>query len=146
MTLSEQTGFNAGIAHAVTMAEIAVLRITARPDADGIRQKAAAAALEGLADGLRALLPDGTDPIKSGQSATVADPKGTHETRIPVGVQAEPGIPVTETPRPAVSDQRHAAIVAGYTGDPCPRCHAFKLRRSGTCLVCDGCASTTGCS
>ena len=34
----------------------------------------------------------------------------------------------------------------GYTGDPCPNCQMFTMRRNGTCNVCDSCGTTTGCS
>ena len=34
----------------------------------------------------------------------------------------------------------------GYEGDPCPVCGNFTLVRGGTCLRCETCGSTTGCS
>ena len=34
----------------------------------------------------------------------------------------------------------------GYEGDPCPVCGHLTLVRNGTCLKCDTCGSTTGCS
>jgi ribonucleoside-diphosphate reductase alpha chain len=34
----------------------------------------------------------------------------------------------------------------GYEGDPCPDCGQFTLVRNGTCLKCDACGTTTGCS
>jgi ribonucleoside-diphosphate reductase alpha chain len=34
----------------------------------------------------------------------------------------------------------------GYEGDPCPECKQFKMVRNGTCLKCDNCGSTNGCS
>jgi ribonucleoside-diphosphate reductase alpha chain len=38
------------------------------------------------------------------------------------------------------------AKMKGYEGDPCPVCGNFTLVRSGTCMRCDTCGSTTGCS
>lgn len=35
---------------------------------------------------------------------------------------------------------------SSYTGDSCSTCGTMKLRRAGTCLCCDNCGSTTGCS
>ena len=35
---------------------------------------------------------------------------------------------------------------AGYEGEACAICGAMKLRRNGSCLLCDGCGSTNGCS
>lgn len=34
----------------------------------------------------------------------------------------------------------------GYTGDECGTCHGLTMVRNGTCLKCDTCGSTTGCS
>ncbi|MBN1413266.1 MAG: adenosylcobalamin-dependent ribonucleoside-diphosphate reductase [Spirochaetales bacterium] len=38
------------------------------------------------------------------------------------------------------------ARLKGYEGDPCPYCGHFSLIRNGTCLKCETCGSTTGCS
>ncbi len=38
------------------------------------------------------------------------------------------------------------ARVKGYEGDPCPSCQHMTLVRNGTCLKCDTCGGTTGCS
>ena len=38
------------------------------------------------------------------------------------------------------------ARMMGYEGDACPECGAFTLVRNGTCLKCDSCGATTGCS
>jgi ribonucleoside-diphosphate reductase alpha chain len=34
----------------------------------------------------------------------------------------------------------------GYVGESCSECQNFTLVRNGTCLKCDTCGSTTGCS
>ncbi len=47
--------------------------------------------------------------------------------------------------RPA-SDKRAEALMKGYVGDSCGECGNFTLVRNGTCLKCDTCGSTTGCS
>jgi ribonucleoside-diphosphate reductase alpha chain len=39
-----------------------------------------------------------------------------------------------------------AAKQKGYEGDPCPVCGNLTLVRNGTCLKCETCGSTTGCS
>ncbi len=48
------------------------------------------------------------------------------------------------------AQQRQAAVEAararGYVGDPCPECGNLTLVRNGTCLKCDTCGTTTGCS
>jgi len=38
------------------------------------------------------------------------------------------------------------ARIRGYEGDDCPECGNFTLVRNGTCLKCDTCGGTTGCS
>ncbi len=41
---------------------------------------------------------------------------------------------------------RQAARMKGYEGDPCGECGNFTLVRNGTCMKCDTCGSTSGCS
>ena len=38
------------------------------------------------------------------------------------------------------------AKLKGYEGDACSECGNFTLVRNGTCLKCDTCGGTTGCS
>jgi ribonucleoside-diphosphate reductase alpha chain len=38
------------------------------------------------------------------------------------------------------------AKLRGYEGVSCPECHNFTMVRNGTCLKCDTCGSTSGCS
>ncbi|MBN2751352.1 MAG: vitamin B12-dependent ribonucleotide reductase [Rhodospirillaceae bacterium] len=42
--------------------------------------------------------------------------------------------------------QIQQARMKGYEGDSCPECGNFTLVRNGTCMKCDTCGSTTGCS
>jgi ribonucleoside-diphosphate reductase alpha chain len=39
-----------------------------------------------------------------------------------------------------------AARIKGYEGDSCTECGNFTLIRNGTCLKCDTCGATSGCS
>ena len=43
-------------------------------------------------------------------------------------------------------DSRTIARLKGYEGDPCPECGNFTMLRNGTCLKCDSCGATSGCS
>jgi len=43
-------------------------------------------------------------------------------------------------------DQIRQARMKGYEGDPCSECGNFTLVRNGTCLKCDTCGGTSGCS
>ncbi|MCD4751362.1 MAG: vitamin B12-dependent ribonucleotide reductase [Thermoanaerobaculales bacterium] len=47
--------------------------------------------------------------------------------------------------RAAVAASEQARVM-GYEGDPCPECGALTLVRNGTCLKCNTCGGTTGCS
>ena len=38
------------------------------------------------------------------------------------------------------------AVAKGYCGDPCGECGQFTMVRNGTCLKCDSCGATSGCS
>ncbi|AQT44728.1 ribonucleoside-diphosphate reductase class II [Bartonella apihabitans] len=44
------------------------------------------------------------------------------------------------------SDRRKQAMMQGYTGDMCSECQNFTMVRNGTCLKCDTCGATSGCS
>src|SRR5208282_153617 len=46
----------------------------------------------------------------------------------------------------SVADKRAEARMKGYVGEACPECGNFTMVRNGTCLKCDTCGSTTGCS
>jgi ribonucleoside-diphosphate reductase alpha chain len=47
---------------------------------------------------------------------------------------------------PSLADKQGEAKMKGYVGEACPECANFTLVRNGTCLKCDTCGSTTGCS
>lgn len=42
--------------------------------------------------------------------------------------------------------KRQMAKLKGYEGDACPECNSLTLLRNGSCLKCDTCGATTGCS
>jgi ribonucleoside-diphosphate reductase alpha chain len=43
-------------------------------------------------------------------------------------------------------DQRSKAKMQGYEGDPCGECGNYTLVRNGTCMKCNTCGGTSGCS
>jgi ribonucleoside-diphosphate reductase alpha chain len=49
-------------------------------------------------------------------------------------------------PQRTTSEKRAEAKARGYEGDACGECQNFTLVRNGTCMKCDTCGSTTGCS
>ena len=48
--------------------------------------------------------------------------------------------------RQAAAEKRAEARAKGYDGEACGECGNFTLVRNGTCLKCDTCGGTTGCS
>ena len=42
--------------------------------------------------------------------------------------------------------QARKAKMRGYEGDPCGECGNFTLVRNGTCMKCNTCGATSGCS
>jgi ribonucleoside-diphosphate reductase alpha chain len=49
-------------------------------------------------------------------------------------------------PKAVAAERRAEAKAKGYEGEMCSECLNFTLVRNGTCLKCDTCGSTTGCS
>ena len=47
---------------------------------------------------------------------------------------------------PSKAERRAEAKAKGYEGEMCGECGNFSLVRNGTCMKCDTCGSTTGCS
>ena len=58
--------------------------------------------------------------------------------------------PRARTPRAhakaSASEKRAEAKAKGYEGEACGECGNFTLLRNGTCMKCDTCGGTTGCS
>jgi len=48
--------------------------------------------------------------------------------------------------QPSKAERRAEAKAKGYEGEMCGECGNFTLVRNGTCMKCDTCGSTTGCS
>ena len=53
---------------------------------------------------------------------------------------------VSVAQRRARSTPRAKARMQGYEGDPCGECGNFTLVRNGTCMKCNTCGGTSGCS
>jgi ribonucleoside-diphosphate reductase alpha chain len=66
------------------------------------------------------------------------------------GPQDKTALPNTARTKTPQTDADAARItqarIKGYEGDPCPACGSFTLIRNGTCMKCDTCGGTTGCS
>jgi len=51
--------------------------------------------------------------------------------------------------RPSISGPqvvRELAKAHGYTGEQCYSCGSMRVKRNGSCTVCEDCGTTTGCS
>jgi len=69
------------------------------------------------------------------------------ETPLPLGhAEAEAARLPARKPVHKEEALRAEAQMKGYTGDQCTECHNFTMVRNGTCLKCETCGSTTGCS
>ncbi|SDQ98335.1 vitamin B12-dependent ribonucleotide reductase [Pseudovibrio sp. Tun.PSC04-5.I4] len=56
------------------------------------------------------------------------------------------GTATPAAPRQTVASQVAQARMKGYEGENCAECGNFTMVRNGTCLKCDTCGSTSGCS
>jgi len=74
-------------------------------------------------------------------------PIAVGETRSQANLSAGGSSAATASRSSAVSTTAvQQARWMGYEGDPCPECGSLTLVRNGTCLKCESCGATTGCS
>ena len=59
---------------------------------------------------------------------------------------SSPSAPVVRGTAQPMAERVREALAKGYSGDACGTCGQFALVRNGTCLKCDSCGSTSGCS
>ncbi|WP_027835207.1 vitamin B12-dependent ribonucleotide reductase [Maritalea myrionectae] len=87
-----------------------------------------------------------TNKVQAMQTSAATMMKAT--TALKKEVEQEIGKVEESAPAPMAdaSIQRSQARMKGYEGESCPECANFTLVRNGTCLKCDTCGSTTGCS
>ena len=86
---------------------------------------------------LRKRLPQELVVLQGGQGAVALDPSLDFET----------AIDAVETSTATLTiDNRAKAKLQGYEGDPCGECGNYTLVRNGTCMKCNTCGATSGCS
>jgi ribonucleoside-diphosphate reductase alpha chain len=61
-------------------------------------------------------------------------------------IATETGFAETATTFAAAIDPAARARMQGYEGDPCGECGNYTLVRNGTCMKCNTCGGTSGCS
>ncbi|WP_300513083.1 vitamin B12-dependent ribonucleotide reductase [Aliiroseovarius sp.] len=80
-------------------------------------------------------------------SLDASDPVGALNTLVPETATTTTVVSETAIAAGATSiDARTKAKMQGYEGDPCGECGNYTLVRNGTCMKCNTCGSTTGCS
>jgi ribonucleoside-diphosphate reductase alpha chain len=88
-------------------------------------------------------------PAEPLRPATAALPKPT-PAPVPAPVAVLAGAvaaaPMQRGTAQPVAERAREALAKGYSGDACGTCGQFTLVRNGTCLKCDSCGSTSGCS
>ncbi|MEM6741599.1 MAG: vitamin B12-dependent ribonucleotide reductase [Pseudomonadota bacterium] len=89
---------------------------------------------------LRKRLPQELVVLQGGGGAVAFDAMLTAETAI----EALTTRPETQTL--AAADARTKAKMQGYEGEACGECGNYTLVRNGTCLKCNTCGATSGCS
>jgi len=94
-------------------------------------------------------LSDELDPEELAQSAAVEQPISPERTAVPPAVQApsSQGSPGPSVPAAPHSSTELIEAQQGRTADAplCLTC-GTKMRPAGSCYVCEGCGSTSGCS
>jgi len=78
----------------------------------------------------------------SGATALKAEP----EAKLSPAQELEHRSEARAHAKAAAAEKRAEAKARGYEGEACSECGNFTLVRNGTCLKCDTCGSTTGCS
>lgn len=89
-------------------------------------------------------LATGTVAIGTGVGTNVVQPPGTADNDGEGATWRDDTVLHMISPRSKPGIRVMARPI--YSGNACPACAEFKLRRSGSCHVCDGCGETTGCS
>jgi ribonucleoside-diphosphate reductase alpha chain len=97
---------------------------------------------------LRKRMPQDLVVLQGGQAETAsldAVAEATTDTIGNVAVAAETSLSSGTTTATGIS-ARDKAKMQGYEGDPCGECGNYTLVRNGTCMKCNTCGGTSGCS
>ena len=82
------------------------------------------------------VLQGGMGNVFAGNAAVAGDPVSALATLVPETVSAGQ----------TKMDARTKARMQGYEGDSCGECGNYTLVRNGTCMKCNTCGATSGCS
>ncbi|GLK72833.1 vitamin B12-dependent ribonucleotide reductase [Ancylobacter dichloromethanicus] len=81
-----------------------------------------------------------------GATALKAEPMDEEEQALGSTEALPWSAPAPAASGPTKAEARAIARAKGYEGEACPECQNFTMVRNGTCLKCETCGSTTGCS
>ena len=88
-----------------------------------------------------------TQAITAELAGTPAAQTSAVATAFARGAEAAVAVEVSPAPQVKTAAQQIAqARMKGYEGESCAECGNFTMVRNGTCLKCDTCGSTSGCS
>jgi ribonucleoside-diphosphate reductase alpha chain len=115
-------------------------RASSSPSALGGEGRGSAA--QQAATNVTSLRTDGAVALKSAPALDKLEWQQVEERMRAMVGEAKPQLQA----KAAISERRAEAKARGYEGEACGECQNFTLVRNGTCLKCDTCGSTTGCS
>jgi ribonucleoside-diphosphate reductase alpha chain len=118
-----------------------------------IMRRVASVTSNGFVRNKLTVLRGGADGPGNRRSETAAEVMTTEVAYAAGSLAVATAIPAPAGMDDIVSDAKEArrerirtARMRGYEGDSCDECGNFTLVRNGTCLKCDTCGSTSGCS
>jgi len=85
-------------------------------------------------------------PAPSTVTASLSSAAVATSAALQMAPEADIAPAVAAKPLESVAEQRSIARMKGYEGENCSECGNFTMVRNGTCLKCDTCGSTSGCS
>jgi ribonucleoside-diphosphate reductase alpha chain len=88
----------------------------------------------------------GREPRAEGTAALKAEPEQKLSPAEQLEQQQLARSDARAEARAVAAEKRAEARAKGYDGEACGECGNFTLVRNGTCLKCDTCGATTGCS
>ena len=87
------------------------------------------------------------EPLDSpAPTADTSPAQGLFDQPLAFEATAKDNANVSQAPKATSAERRSIAMMKGYTGESCSECGNFTMVRNGTCLKCDTCGSTSGCS
>src|SRR5690606_1650994 len=97
---------------------------------------------------MRKRLPQELVVLQGGMGATAlsGDPIAALNTLVPVTAHAAAGGATALASGTVTMDARAKARMQGYEGEACGECGNYTLVRNGTCMKCNTCGATSGCS